>query len=122
MRGFLMAIEWDPILFVNLVLCIVIVALGILSYLKSREHLPLFIAAAFGLFGISHATTLLGFRIPLTIPLIIIRALAYILVIVALGIFLKSSMIAKETRQAWVDFFHEESGKSPPSEERQEKE
>ncbi len=104
-----MAIEWDPILFVNLVLCIIIVLLGILCYRKSHESLPLFIGAAFGLFGVSHAATLLGFKVPLTIPLIAIRALAYILVIYALVQHLKTSMIAKEAQQAWVDFFKEES-------------
>jgi hypothetical protein len=103
-----MAIEWDPILFVNLVLCIIIVLLGILSYRKSHEPLPLFISAAFGLFGVSHAATLLGWKVPLTIPLIIIRALAYLLVIYALVMQLKTSMIAKETQQAWVDFYQEE--------------
>lgn len=104
-----MAIEWDPILFVNLVLCIIIVLLGYLCYRKSHELLPVFIGAAFGLFGISHAATLLGFKVPLTIPLIIIRTLAYILVIYALWTHLKNSMIAKETKQAWVEFFQEES-------------
>jgi hypothetical protein len=76
-----MAIEWDPILFVILILCIIILLLGILCYRKSQESLPLFIAAAFGLFGISHAATLLGLKVPLTIPLIINRALANLLVI-----------------------------------------
>ncbi|MEI7857883.1 MAG: hypothetical protein WCH85_10325 [Methanomicrobiales archaeon] len=104
-----MAIEWDPILFVNLVLCIVIVVLGILCYRKSHESLPLFIGAAFGLFGISHAATLLGFKVPLTLPLIVIRALAYILVIYALFMHLRTSLLTKEAQQAWVDFFKEES-------------
>jgi CHASE2 domain-containing sensor protein len=103
-----MALEWDPILFVNLVLCIAIVILGYLCFRKSREHLPIFIGAAFGLFGISHAATLAGFKVPLTIPLIIIRTLAYVLVIVALWQFLRSSLLQKETRQAWVDYFKSE--------------
>ena len=103
-----MAIEWDPILFVNLVLCIIIVLLGILCHKRSHESLPLFIGAAFGLFGVSHAATLLGYKVPLTLPLIVIRTLAYVLVIYALVMHLKSSMIAKETQQAWVDFFKEE--------------
>ena len=107
-----MTIEWDPILFVNLVLCIIIVLLGILCYRRSHESLPLFIGAAFGLFGVSHAATLLGFKVPLTIPLIVIRALAYILVIYALVMHLKTSMIAKEAQLAWVDFFKEESRQS----------
>ncbi len=79
-----MAFEWDPILFVNLVLCIIIVLLGLLCYRRNPEPLPLYIGAAFGLFGVSHAATLLGFKVPLTIPLIIIRTLAYLLVIYAL--------------------------------------
>ena len=107
-----MAIEWDPILFVNLVLCIIIVLLGILCYKRSHESLPLFIGAAFGLFGVSHAVTLLGFKVPLTLPLIVIRALAYILVIYALFMHLKTSMIAKEAQLAWVGFFKEESRQS----------
>ncbi len=110
-----MAIEWDPILFVNLVLCIIIVLLGIICYRRSHDPLPLFIAAAFGLFGISHAATLLGYRVPLTVPLIIIRTLAYLLVVYALVMHLKASMIAQESKQAWVDFFKEES-RQPASE------
>ena len=85
-------------------MCIIIVLLGILCYRRSHESLPLFIGAAFGLFGVSHAATLLGFKVPLTRPLIVIRARAYILVIYALVMHLKTSMIAKETQQAWVDF------------------
>jgi predicted benzoate:H+ symporter BenE len=91
-----------------------------LIYRKSHEFLPLFIAAAFGLFGISHAATLLGFMVPLTIPLIIIRALAYLLVIYALVMHLKTSMIAKEARKAWVDYFREESREPSPEKEGQE--
>ncbi|HEX3000935.1 MAG TPA: hypothetical protein VHN82_00965 [Methanoregula sp.] len=103
-----MALEWDPILFVNLLLCIVIVLLGYLCFRKSGEMLPAFIGAGFGLFGISHAATLAGFKVPLTIPLIIVRTLAYVLVIVALWLFLKNSMIQKETREAWVEYFKSE--------------
>jgi len=111
-----MALEWDPILFVNLVLCMVIVILGYLCFRKSGEHLPLYIAGAFGLFGISHAATLAGFKVPLTLPLIIIRTLAYVLVIIALWQFLKNSLIQKETRQAWVDYFQSETN---PEEKKQ---
>jgi len=65
-----MAVEWDPALFVNLVLSIVIVVLGAFSYKKSGSALPLYIAAAFGLFAISHAATLAGLKDPLTVPLL----------------------------------------------------
>lgn len=100
-----MALEWDPILFVNLLLCIGIVILGYLCFRRSGDMLPAFIGSAFGLFGISHAATLAGLKVPLTIPLIIIRTLAYVLVLVALWQHLKNSMLQKEATQAWVDFF-----------------
>jgi hypothetical protein len=103
-----MAFEWDPITFINLLLCIVIVFLGVLCYRKSKEHLPLLVAAAFGLFGVSHAATLAGLRIPLTIPLIIIRTLAYLLVIIALWQHLRDSLILNEVREVWADFFRTE--------------
>ena len=106
-----MALEWDPIIFVNLVLCIIIVILGYLCSVKTGEKLPVFIAAAFGLFGISHAATLAGLKIPLTVPLILIRTLAYLLVVYALYRYLGDSMAAKETRQAWVDYFRDDAGK-----------
>ena len=107
-----MALVWDPILFVNLVLCIAIVVLGYLCFRKSGEMLPAIIGTAFGLFGISHAAGLAGFSTSLTIPLIIIRTLAYLLVIIALWLYLKSSLLQKETRQAWVDYFRTETGQA----------
>jgi hypothetical protein len=106
-----MAFEYDPVLFINLILCIIIVVMGFLCSKRTGENLPLFIAAAFGLFGISHAATLAGLKDALVIPLILIRALAYILVIYALYSYLKDSLTAKETRQAWVDYFRGESDK-----------
>ena len=91
-----MALEWDPVTFINLVLCIVIVILAGLCFKKCRDNLPLYIGGAFGLFGISHAATLAGLKVPLTIPLIIIRTLAYVLVIIALYRHIQSSLIKKE--------------------------
>ncbi len=107
-----MAVEWDPILFINLVLCILIVILGVLSARKTNESLPLYIGGAFGLFGISHAATLLGFKVPLTIPLIIIRTIAYLLVVYALFRYLRGTLAAREAKQAWIDFFQEETGQN----------
>ena len=116
LQGYIVGLEWDPILFVNLVLCIVIVILGCLCFRRSGEMLPVFIGAAFGLFGISHAATLAGLKVPLTVPLIVIRTLAYVLVIVALWQHLRNSLIQKETRQAWVDYFRSETGQTPEKE------
>jgi len=53
----------------------------------------------------SRDTLLCGLKNPLTVPLIIIRTLAYILVIVALWLYLRENQIFKETRQGWIDYF-----------------
>jgi len=70
----------DPIYLTNLVLCVIILALGIIGYKRSEEMWPLFIGIAFGLFGVSHLLTLLGLKEALTTFLIVIRTLAYLLV------------------------------------------
>lgn len=69
---------------VNLVLCIVILALGIWAYSKKKGEVPLYIGIAFGLFAISHLLTLLGLAAGLDILLIIVRLIAYLLVIFTL--------------------------------------
>lgn len=103
-----MILDWISIPLVNLLLCIAIVILGILCFRKSGETLPLFIGAAFGLFGISHIATLAGLAAALELPLILIRTLAYVLVIVALWLHLKNSLLQKETREGWVEYFKSE--------------
>jgi len=72
------------IIIVNLVLCIVILALGIWAYGKKKGEVPLYIGIAFGLFAISHLLTLLGLAAGLDILLIIVRLIAYLLVIFTL--------------------------------------
>jgi uncharacterized membrane protein YhfC len=79
-----MVFTWDPIYGVNLVLCIIIVVLGIWGTKKSRDKMPLYIGIAFGLFGISHLATLLGLKDALESVLIMIRILAYLVVVFAL--------------------------------------
>jgi hypothetical protein len=75
---------WDPVTTINFVLCVVILALGIWAYAKKKDDIPLYIGIAFGLFAISHLMTLLGLAAGLTIFLIIIRLIAYLLVVFAL--------------------------------------
>ena len=74
----------DPIYLINLILCIIIVAFGSLSYTKKHEKWPLYISIAFGLFGLSHLLVLLGLKEALTIFLIVIRTIAYLLVVFTL--------------------------------------
>jgi uncharacterized membrane protein YhfC len=83
-EGINMVFVWDPIYAVNLVLCIIIFVLGYWGYKKSRDVAPLYIGIAFGLFGITHLATLLNLKGTLESVLIMIRILAYLVVIVAL--------------------------------------
>jgi len=79
-----LAFNWDPITTVNLILCIAIVLLGYWGYQKTRNSISLYVGIAFGLFGISHLATILGQRAALEDILLVIRLLAYLLVIFAL--------------------------------------
>jgi hypothetical protein len=79
-----MSFTWDPMYVVNLVLCIIILALGCWGYRKTGDKVPLYVGIAFGLFGVSHLMTLLGLKDALEIVLIVIRTLAYVIVAFAL--------------------------------------
>ncbi|MGA2489306.1 MAG: hypothetical protein ABSF99_03835 [Anaerolineales bacterium] len=71
---------WDTVTFINLVLCIIILVFGIIGWQRSKNLIPLYIAIAFGLFGLSHLATLFSLKDALNTVLIIIRLLAYLLV------------------------------------------
>jgi hypothetical protein len=68
---------------INLVLCVVIVIFGLMGWRKSGKAFPLYIGIAFGLFGLSHLATLLGQAAQLEVPLIVIRTVAYLIVVYA---------------------------------------
>jgi hypothetical protein len=74
----------DPITTMNFVLCVVIVALAIVAYSSKKSTITLYIGFAFGLFGISHFVNLIGLGSSLTNELLVIRTLAYLIVIFAL--------------------------------------
>lgn len=71
----------DPVTIINLILCIVILALGIWIYTKKKTDWALYVGIAFGLFGVSHLMTLMGLAAGLTTVLIVIRLIAYLLVV-----------------------------------------
>ena len=79
-----MNVVWDPITVVNLVLCVIILAFGLVGWRRSGNVIPLYVGIAFGLFGLSHLATILGLKAGLETALIIIRTLAYVLVAFAL--------------------------------------
>jgi hypothetical protein len=75
---------FDPITIINVILTVVIFILGIALYGMKKNTMALYIGIAFGLFAISHLATLLDLASSLTMPLIVIRTLAYLVVIFAL--------------------------------------
>jgi uncharacterized membrane protein (UPF0136 family) len=79
-----MQFHWDTLTFVNLILCIVILVFGIISYQRTKSRVTLYVGIAFGLFGLTHLATLLGMNITLNTALIVVRTLAYLLVTYAL--------------------------------------
>ena len=73
--------EVDLVTLVNLLLCLAIVALGLLGYRRSKHTLPLMLAVVFALFGASHLMILLGLFEDLEMVVFAIRVAGYALVI-----------------------------------------
>lgn len=86
----------DLVLMLNAVLCLIIVILGILVYMRKNATGALLIGIAFGLFGLSHVYTIFGLSSSWEAALITARICGYILVIAALWLFLKNGMENKE--------------------------
>ena len=79
-----MIFVFDPLIFVNFILCSIILALGYATYWRSGDEKAIYIGMAFGIFAVSHLAMLLGLNEPLVPFLIFIRTIAYILVVIAL--------------------------------------
>ena len=77
-----MALELIPL--ANLLFSVLVVIVGLMAWRKTKKEFPLYIAAAFLLFGLSHFATLLGAGDAVAIPLLAIRIIGYVLVIGAL--------------------------------------
>lgn len=73
--------EIDLVTLANLLLCLAIVALGILGYRRSKHTLPLMLAVVFALFGVSHLIILGGLFEELEMAVFAIRVIGYALVI-----------------------------------------
>lgn len=79
-----MNIVMDPVNIVNIVLCAAILIVGIMAYMKTRNPVPMLVAIAFGLFGVSHVVVFLGLHDSWEISLIVIRLAAYLIVVDAM--------------------------------------
>lgn len=73
----------NEIYVVNLVLSAVILIFGLIGWRRSRKVFPLYIGIAFGLFGLSHLAMILGLAASLEVLLIVIRTVAYLIVVYA---------------------------------------
>ncbi len=69
----------DPQILTNLIFCVIILCLGITSYLKMKRMWPLLLGAAFACFGASHLFTLLDLAESLEVLLFVIRTIGYLL-------------------------------------------
>jgi hypothetical protein len=78
----------DPTVSINLLLCIIILVLGYLVYRKHEKISALLIGIAFGMFGLSHLSVLMGLTIIPEMTYILLRVCAYILVAAALWLLL----------------------------------
>ena len=76
-----MHFTWNTITFINFVFSIVIFIFGLVNWQRIKSKVVLYVAIAFGLFGISHLASLFGLSDNLNLILIIIRIVAYLLVI-----------------------------------------
>ncbi|HNR26291.1 MAG TPA: hypothetical protein PKI66_06235 [Methanobacteriaceae archaeon] len=73
----------DPLTSLNFIFCIIILIMGYWGFRKYEEPLLFYIGMAFGLFGVSHLALISGYPSNLWV-LILIRTVAYLLVIFAL--------------------------------------
>ncbi len=76
--------NWDPILIVNFILCVIIFVLGMWGTRREGNKTPLYVGIAFILFGFSHLMNILGLMHIFEVFLIIIRLAAYLLVVYAM--------------------------------------
>ncbi|MDD5263840.1 MAG: hypothetical protein PHU43_03290 [Candidatus Bipolaricaulis sp.] len=76
--------NWDPVTTFNLVLSAAICAVGIIGWARVKNALALYIGVAFGLFALSHLATILGKAESLEALLILLHAVGYILIAVAI--------------------------------------
>jgi len=83
-----MAVTADPVVAINLLLCIVILVMGCAIYKKKESVSALLIGIAFGMFGLSHFTQLFGITWVPDLTFLLIRVCGYVLVIAALWLFL----------------------------------
>ena len=83
-----MALNFDPVVVMNLIFDLIILCFGVFTYLKSEGLAGLVIGIGFAFFAISYVITILGYG-DMTTVLIPLRILGYLSVISSLYLYLK---------------------------------
>lgn len=89
----------DFVTLINLILCVVIVAVSVFGCVKIGSLTPLYIGAGFFLFGVSHVFTLLGLAGSLYTPLVVVRVLGYVIVCAGLYLTIREVILRKQTQE-----------------------
>jgi hypothetical protein len=82
-----MALSTDPMDLVNLIFCIVILAIGYFISRKKDNYSAFLIGIAFGMFGLSHFTQLFGITMIPEVVIILVRVCGYLIVVSALWLY-----------------------------------
>jgi uncharacterized membrane protein YhfC len=78
----------DPVVLTNLILSLIVFILGIWAYAAVKSRSALYVGIAFGLFAITHLLSMLGLAAMLSVLIIIVRIIAYVIVMYAIYILL----------------------------------
>jgi len=74
----------DPGILINLIFCIITLALGIVGYTKMKKIWPLLIGIAFAFFGVSHLFTIIGIDDSQEIVMLVTRIVGYALTLLSI--------------------------------------
>ena len=69
---------------VNMVLCVLILVVGCIGYMRTKIKAPFHIGVAFGLFAVSHVIALFGVQGSFAATVMLTRISAYIIVLFSL--------------------------------------
>jgi uncharacterized membrane protein YhfC len=76
----------DPVTLVNLILTIAVLIMGIWAYVAVKSRSMLYVGTGFGLFALTHLLTLMGLAASMAMFILIVRILAYLLILYAVYI------------------------------------
>ena len=73
----------DMGLVMNLIFCLIVLAMGIWAYFKNKSYAALYLGIAFAFYAVSHVLGLMGLAESLNMVGVVTRAIGYLLTIYA---------------------------------------